>query len=317
MNQFNPYAAMSAEQLQGVAQQQSLENIARQKAFIEGRRGDINQLAAQPVQGNAFLAPLAQLTDTWTGSNFSKQAANMGGDAQNRLEMIQKIENSLANSEGSLNRSTNDLMDAALREKLAKQQNALLSQRIGSMGEKNNLKDYEYKAAQMGQRASLAEDQYNSALERAAAEGYNPISRGASFDKSSIGKAANFLGVNDINPIQKEIDSSERAFLISTLRDESGAAIGVQEADNQRDIYFPRFGDSPEAIANKAQLREAAKAGLEVKAGKAWGKVDAKINSAGVTPKAAAPKAPTIGEVRSGHKYLGGDPSSPSSWEKQ
>lgn len=291
MKQFNPYAAMSAEQLQGLAQQQSLSNIARQQAFIEGRQGDIAQLAAQPVQNNGFLMPLANLTDTWTGSNFSRQAQALGDPASERLSMIQKIENSLSNSEGSLNRSTNDLMDAALREKLAKQQNELMGQRLSAaLGRQETPKDFEYKAAQMGQRALLADQQYNDAIARAAEQKYDPISRGASFDKSGIGKAANFLGVNEINPIQKEIDAAERAFLLSTLRDESGAAIGVQEADNQRDIYFPRFGDDPQTIANKAQLRETAKAGLQVKGGKAWNKVSA---ATGAAPKAPAPASGT------------------------
>lgn len=314
-NNFNPYATMSAEQMQGLAQQQSLANIQRQQAFIESRKGDINALAGAGVKGSsAVLMPLAGLTDAWTGSNFSRQAAGMNDPAQERLAMIQKIENSIANSEGSLNKSTDNLMDAALREKLAKQQNALLAQRINAMGDKTTLKDYEHKAAQMAQRALLSEDQYNDALTRAQAEGYDPISRNATFDKSGIGKAANFLGVNDINPIQKDIDAAERAFLMSTLRDESGAAIGVQEADNQREIYFPRFGDPPEAIANKAALREAAKAGLEAKAGKAMGKLTDKLGSKAPAPK--APSGPKPGTVEGGFKFKGGDPSDPKNWEQ-
>lgn len=293
MQQFqNPYAAMSAEQLQGLAQQQSLSNIQRQQAFIESRKNDIQSLAGQPMaKGNSVLMPLAGLTDAWTGSNFSRQAQALGADSnQERLAMIQKIENSIANSEGSINKATDNLMDSALREKLNKAQMDMLGKKMQAKEDDPNLKDFEYKAAMMGQRADLADSHYNAAIQKAATEGYDPISRSATFDNSKLGKAAAFVGVNDINPVQKEIDAAERAFLISTLRDESGASIGVQEADNQREIYFPRFGDSPETIANKAQLREAAKAGLQAKAGKAWNKVDAKVKAAAPASAPAASK---------------------------
>lgn len=277
---FNPYAAMSAEELQGLAQQQTLSNIQRQQAFIDSRKTDIAQIAGQKSPaGNAYLMPLAGITDAWTGSNFSKQAQMLGDTTQERLAMIQKIENSIGNSEGSINKATDNLMDSALREKLNKAQMDMLGKKLSAKEDNPNLKDYEYKAAQMGQRATLAEEQYNSAVQKAATDGYDPISRGGAFDASKLGKAAAFMGVNDIHPVQKEIDAAEKAFLISTLRDESGASIGVAEAENQRDVYFPRFGDTPDVIANKAQLREAAKAGLQVKAGKAWDRVEKKVKA--------------------------------------
>lgn len=62
---------------------------------------------------------------------------------------------------------------------------------------------------------------------------------------------------------------AETDWATTTLRDESGAAIGKEEAVNQLHRYFPRYGDGPEQVAQKAAARKQREAALEVEAGRA------------------------------------------------
>jgi hypothetical protein len=76
------------------------------------------------------------------------------------------------------------------------------------------------------------------------------------------------------SPARQQAEAAQRDFIASTLRYESGAAISNSEFDNQRKIYFPQPGDSPETVALKAKLRENAIEGLRLSAGPAAPKVE-------------------------------------------
>lgn len=62
-------------------------------------------------------------------------------------------------------------------------------------------------------------------------------------------------------------EQAERAFIGAILRYDSGAAIPPQEFVTQGQIYFPRPGDGPEVLAQKAKAREVALQGLKDSAG--------------------------------------------------
>jgi len=281
---FNPYAAMSAEDLQGLAQQQSLENIKRQQDFIGQRKGDISYLAQLPqAQGNNFVMPLAGITDAWTGSNLSRQAQQLAGNdpAAERLAMIQKIENSISNSEGVLNKSTDNLMDAALREKLAKQQNDLLERKIAASGDDSPMKEFEFQAARLGKRAEAS----NSSLEEVYAKGYTPKSDASSKVDSMLAT----FGIDNRNDDQKSVAQAETNFLSAILRKESGAQISPPEFAMGEKTYFERKNDSPAVKAQKAQARKIALQGLKAEAGKAWTKSGFDLPIPSDVPKTDAP----------------------------
>lgn len=106
-------------------------------------------------------------------------------------------------------------------------------------------------------------------------------------------------------------DQAERNFVNAVLRRESGAAISKDEFDSAEKQYFPRPGDTPDILAQKQANRAQVKAGLQAAAGKkAWEQIPL------ITPPEKVSAAPEVGEVRKGHRFLGGDPSNPSSWEK-
>lgn len=71
----------------------------------------------------------------------------------------------------------------------------------------------------------------------------------------------------------KKIDQAERNFVNSILRRESGAAISSSEFENAEKQYFPRVGDPPDVIKQKAQNRAQAILGLQAASNEAWEKV--------------------------------------------
>lgn len=61
---------------------------------------------------------------------------------------------------------------------------------------------------------------------------------------------------------------AEREFIAAVLRYDSGAAIPPQEFVTTGQIYFPRPGDTPEALAQKAEARRVALDGLKAAGGR-------------------------------------------------
>lgn len=91
--------------------------------------------------------------------------------------------------------------------------------------------------------------------------------------------AANvFLNDSD----RQRAEQSERAFIAAILRYDSGAAIPPQEFVTQGQIYFPRPGDEPAVIEQKAQARRVALEGLKSASGPAGSTIE--------LPDYAAPK---------------------------
>jgi hypothetical protein len=64
------------------------------------------------------------------------------------------------------------------------------------------------------------------------------------------------------SPEYQKYDQAQRNMINAILRRESGAAISQSEFDNAYKQYIPRFGDSPEKLAEKQKNRQAAIAGI-------------------------------------------------------
>lgn len=94
------------------------------------------------------------------------------------------------------------------------------------------------------------------------------------FDRTSI-----FSGLTSYLPSflksseQQQQDQAERNFANAQLRRESGAAIGNPEFESAELQYFPRAGDSPEVIEQKARNRAQLIESLETESGPAWEKI--------------------------------------------
>lgn len=64
--------------------------------------------------------------------------------------------------------------------------------------------------------------------------------------------AFNFMKSSD----RQVYEQAQKNFVTAVLRRESGASIADTEFDTAKDIYFPKRGDSPEVVAQKAATRQ-------------------------------------------------------------
>ena len=105
----------------------------------------------------------------------------------------------------------------------------------------------------------------------------------------------------------KRLSDAEKDMVTAVLRDESGATIGDSEFARDADKYFPRRGDTQKILEEKANRRRIQIEAMKMKAGPA------------LQPSASAAEAAVTtlepGHVEDNHRYIGGDPASPSSWE--
>lgn len=126
------------------------------------------------------------------------------------------------------------------------------------------------RTAQKDQQGSVEQGKSAGFLLRAlqANDAYEAQEIGA---RSYIGQKAAEFAPDVLNSLPESVgnsprrqvsDANQKDFIAATLRYESGAAIPAEELENQRRMYFPMPGDSPEAIAAKKRLRETAIAAL-------------------------------------------------------
>lgn len=76
----------------------------------------------------------------------------------------------------------------------------------------------------------------------------------AGFKNSAAGRVP-MVGNYFVTPEYQKAKSAADAWMLATLRDESGAVIGVAELPQFYPVYFPLPGDSPQTIADKNQRR--------------------------------------------------------------
>lgn len=107
---------------------------------------------------------------------------------------------------------------------------------------------------------------------------FNPAAPGRQLvqPRGLIGQAVQDVAPNFLNSLPAGIgnsserqlaDQAEREFIAAILRYDSGAAIPPEEFVTQGRIYFPRPGDSPAVLEQKARARQVAIAGLRSAAG--------------------------------------------------
>ena len=128
-------------------------------------------------------------------------------------------------------------------------------------------KSSQYAAAGYAKRAQQAEETFD----QLGKEGYDPSSFGSAIQRFGLMPEA-FKNENT-----KRQEQAERNFVNAILRPESGAAISESEFANARNQYFPKIGDTPEVIKQKAENRRLKIAGLSAEGGAAMGKVETSL----------------------------------------
>ena len=83
---------------------------------------------------------------------------------------------------------------------------------------------------------------------------------------------------NLMTPEQQQYKNAALAWIRAKLRKESGAAIGIDEAEQEYRNYFPVVGDSAEVVKQKQDLRNAAMREMKIASGKALPKAEQELN---------------------------------------
>lgn len=109
----------------------------------------------------------------------------------------------------------------------------------------------------------------------------------------------------------QKANQAGREFLAAVLRKDTGAAITEQEMDIYGKMYLPQPGEGKEILAQKKEARRVALDAIKTGLGTAAAVLTDKEAEEPVT----APSGPKQGEEIDGHRYIGGDPNSESSWE--
>ena len=112
----------------------------------------------------------------------------------------------------------------------------------------------------------------------------------------------------------QQVRQAQEQWAESFLRFKTGAASTKDEVARNVRTFFPQMGDTAATIAQKARMREQAEADIAVVAGPGAQQAQLVPSIANRSQPAGAPR---VGEVRRGYVFKGGDPSQPSSWEKQ
>ena len=128
-----------------------------------------------------------------------------------------------------------------------------------------SFKEYQYKAAQYGQRMNSASENMKSFE--------NPSVLEKAFQKSGI------LGNFAQTPERQMYYQAQREFINAIKRQESGAAVTDSEVEDYAQTYFPQPGDTPEVMQRKRQARERAIAGNKATAGGAWEEVGKAVSA--------------------------------------
>lgn len=180
--------------------------------------------------------------------------------------------------------------------------------------------DAERMAATYGKRMQQAE----AVFTQLANNGYDPTDKKSGLQRMSI-RGMSLVPDRLKGESFKRQEQAESNFLSAVLRKESGAAISLSEREEASKQYFPREGDTPEVLRQKAENRALAIEGMRAGAGPAWDKVNIEKAIANVRQPTgggdssnayAALPAIKPGHEDDGYVYMGGDPSDQKSWKR-
>lgn len=100
---------------------------------------------------------------------------------------------------------------------------------------------------------------------------FSPVNTTSSFlagiPSFGLGEAA---GNAILSEDQQKYKQAQQAWVRAKLRKESGAAIGVKEMEDEIKTFFPKIGDKPEVVKQKAMMRDEATKSMQKQTGGAY-----------------------------------------------
>jgi len=182
--------------------------------------------------------------------------------------------------------------DQALeREKFARQQ-AVEAERLAlsRQAEQRAAIDAERGGVEQGKAASFLKRAINAETSFRGLGEVGPRSLPGQTFRDAFPNAANVVAGSE----RQRADQAEREFIAAILRYDSGAAIPPEEFVSNGQIYFPRPGDTPETLAQKAESRRVAIEGLKAASGPIGERIELPDFSSGL-PEQDAPDTMGIG----------------------
>lgn len=141
----------------------------------------------------------------------------------------------------------------------------------------------QFKVAGYGRRLEQAEDVFSSLSQK----GYDRTDlKGAIYNKLAPGASQ--------DDQYKQQAQAERNYINAVLRRESGASISPAEFESAEQQYFPRPGDSPQLLQQKALNRQQVRESMKAEASGAWDKVPRILGVDGVSEATPPPKVKVI-----------------------
>ncbi len=261
--------------------QKELDSLKNQGLTIENLQGKIAEMDQRDLPLN--LQPIAALVDSWTGSKFAPYAqaeetrASREAAKAKLQDQVLRAQQGLSENEIGLLRSrlNNQFqVDNLLHKRELDAQSAEMERRkLGLMEKGLGIKE-----AKAGQPGKLNKDQWQAGLFGKRMEDADTQMEDLYGDPSTqmylLGSEAALQRKAVPEELQnetlKKANQAERNFVNATLRRESGAAISNSEFANAEKQYFPRYGDTPEVLAQKAQNRKRQIEGFRLESAGAW-----------------------------------------------
>lgn len=134
-----------------------------------------------------------------------------------------------------------------------------------------NYKHFQLQNAAFADMMVKADETLSPYEEKFAKGEFDPVSTTSSFlagiPSLGLGAAA---GNALLSEDQQKYKQAQEAWVRAKLRKESGAAIGVKEMEDEIKTFFPRIGDKPEVIKQKAMMRNEATKSMQKQTGGAY-----------------------------------------------
>ncbi len=121
---------------------------------------------------------------------------------------------------------------------------------------------------------------------------------------------------NKATPYERQtVEAAQLDALDAALTLATGAAYTKEQLAGLSKSYFPQLGDDDKTVADKKQRLADVIETAKIRAGRAGGAIG-RVTGGRESAPAGAQAAPSVGTMKGGYIFTGGDPGSKSSWRK-
>jgi hypothetical protein len=233
--------------------------------------------------GDIFAGLLGASADAMTGGEQNYTGKVISGLEGRRKAASDKRIKALDAADLEI-KSLTDLARLRQQDKVAERRHRETLAKMEHKEQNPVTKQNQHAAAGFATRAEQAENVFNELAQL----GHDPTTLGSATQRLGLFPEAWKSGTS------KRQAQAENNFVTAVLRKESGATISPAEFEMAEKLYFPRAGDDPATLAQKAETRRAALASLKAEGGPALQSVSTQL--AGL-PQAQLPVQPGTGLI--------------------